>query len=223
MPGERLDEQTMALRAVKEFPDGAVVNLGVGIPTLCSMYVPPEKEVLFHTENGALGFGPVITDPDQADLDMINAGVQPVSRKPGMSFFDHAESFAMIRGGRVDIAVLGAIQVSEKGDLANWLLPGKKVGSLGGGMDLAFNARKVIALTTHSTKDGRPKIVRQCSEPLTAPQAVNLIITDIAVIEVTPGGLVLREVVPGWSAEEVQGLTEARLKAAPDLREMELM
>ena len=223
MPGERLDEQTMALRAVKEFPDGAVVNLGVGIPTLCSMYVPPEKEVLFHTENGALGFGPVITDPDQADLDMINAGVQPVSRKPGMSFFDHAESFAMIRGGRVDIAVLGAIQVSEKGDLANWLLPGKKVGSLGGGMDLAFNARKVIALTTHSTKDGRPKIVRQCSEPLTAPQAVNLIITDIAVIEVTPGGLVLREVVPGWSAEEVQALTEPRLTVAPDLSVMELM
>jgi len=223
MPGERLDEQTMALRAVKEFPDGAVVNLGVGIPTLCSMYVPPEKEVLFHSENGVLGFGPVITDPDQADLDLINAGVQPVSRKPGMSFFEHAESFAMIRGGHVDVAVLGAIQVSERGDLANWLLPGKKVGSLGGGMDLAFCARKVIALTTHTTKDGRPKIVRRCSEPLTAPACVGLIVTDIAVIEVTPEGLLLREVAPGWSAEEVQALTEPRLTVAADLKEMELM
>ena len=223
MPGERLDEQTMALRTVKEFADGAVVNLGVGIPTLCSMYVPPEKEVLFHSENGVLGFGPVITDPDQADLDLINAGVQPVSRKPGMSFFEHAESFAMIRGGHVDVAVLGAIQVSERGDLANWLLPGKKVGSLGGGMDLAFCARKVIALTTHTTKDGRPKIVRRCSEPLTAPQAVDLIITDVAVIDVTDGGLLLREVAPGWTMEEVQALTEPELRAAPDLKAMELL
>ena len=223
MPGERLDEQTMALRAVKEFPDGAVVNLGVGIPTLCSMYVPPEKEVLFHSENGVLGFGPVITDPDQADLDLINAGVQPVSRKPGMSFFEHAESFAMIRGGHIDIAVLGAVQVSEKGDLANWLLPGKQVGSLGGGMDLAFCAKKLIALTTHTTKDGKPKIVKRCSEPLTAPECVDLIVSDVAVIEVTPEGLVLREVMPGWTAEEVQALTEPKLTVPPDLKEIDLV
>jgi 3-oxoacid CoA-transferase subunit B len=220
---ERLDDQIMALRAVKEFEDGMVVNLGLGIPTLCSMYVPPEKEIVFHSENGVAGFGPIITDPDLADLNLINAGVQPVSRKLGMSFFDHAESFAMIRGGHLDIAVLGAIQVSERGDLANWLLPGKKVGSLGGGMDLAFCARKVIVLTTHSTKDGRPKIVRQCSEPLTAPACVDLIVTDIAVIEVTPEGLLLREVVPGWTAEEVQALTEPKLTVAADLKEMELM
>ena len=220
---ERLDEQTMALRAVKEFQDGMVVNLGVGMPTLCSMYVPPEKEVLFHSENGVLGFGPIVTNPDDADLNLINAGVQPVARKPGMSFFEHAESFAMIRGGHVDVAVLGAIQVSEKGDLANWLLPGKKVGSLGGGMDLAFCARKVIALTTHTTKEGKPKIVRRCSEPLTAPGCVGLIVTDVAVIEVTADGLLLREVAPGWTAEEVQALTEPKLKAAADLKEMELM
>ena len=220
---ERLDEQTMALRAVKEFQDGMVVNLGVGMPTLCSMYVPPEKEVLFHSENGVLGFGPIVTNPDDADLNLINAGVQPVARRPGMSFFEHAESFAMIRGGHVDIAVLGAIQVSEKGDRANWLLPGKKVGSLGGGMDLAFCARKVIALTTHTTKEGKPKIVRRCSEPLTAPGCVDLIVSDVAVIEVTPDGLLLREVAPGWTAEEVQALTEPELKVAPDLREMELM
>jgi 3-oxoacid CoA-transferase subunit B len=220
---ERLDEQTMALRTVKEFQDGMVVNLGVGMPTLCSMYVPPEKEVLFHSENGVLGFGPIVTNPDEADLNLINAGVQPVSRRPGMSFFEHAESFAMIRGGHVDVAVLGAIQVSEKGDLANWLLPGKKVGSLGGGMDLAFCARKVIALTTHTTKEGKPKIVRRCSEPLTAPGCVDLIVSDIAVIEVTPDGLLLREVAPGWTAEEVQALTEPKLKVAADLKEMELM
>jgi 3-oxoacid CoA-transferase subunit B len=220
---ERLDEQTMALRAVRDFQDGMIVNLGVGMPTLCSMYVPPEKEILFHSENGVLGFGPIVTNPDDADLNLINAGVQPVTRKPGMSFFEHAESFAMIRGGHVDIAVLGAIQVSEKGDLANWLLPGKKVGSLGGGMDLAFCARKVIALTTHTTKDGKPKIVRQCSEPLTAPACVDLIVTDVAVIEVTADGLLLRELAPGWTAEEVQALTEPKLNVAPDLKEMELM
>jgi 3-oxoacid CoA-transferase subunit B len=220
---ERLDEQTMALRAVKEFQDGMVVNLGVGMPTLCSMYVPPEKEVLFHSENGVLGFGPIVTNPNDADLNLINAGVQPVARKPGMSFFEHAESFAMIRGGHVDVAVLGAIQVSEKGDLANWLLPGKKVGSLGGGMDLAFCARRVIALTTHTTKDGKPKIVRRCSEPLTAPGCIDLIVTDVAVIEVTPDGLLLREVAPGWTAEEVQALTEPKLRVPPDLKEMELM
>ena len=220
---ERLDEQTMALRAVKEFQDGMIVNLGVGMPTLCSMYVPPEKDILFHSENGVLGFGPIVTNPDEADLNLINAGVQPITRKAGMSFFEHAESFAMIRGGHVDIAVLGAIQVSEKGDLANWLLPGKKVGSLGGGMDLAFCARKVIALTTHTTKEGKPKIVRQCSEPLTAPGCVDLIVSDVAVIEVTPEGLLLREVAPGWTAEEVQALTEPKLKVAANLKEMELM
>lgn len=220
---ERLDEQTMALRAAREFQDGMIVNLGVGMPTLCSNFVPPEKEVLFHSENGVLGFGAIITDPDEADVNLINAGVQPISPKPGMSFFDHAESFAMIRGGHIDIAVLGGIQVSEKGDLANWLLPGKQIGSLGGGMDLAFCARRLIALMTHTTKDGQPKIVRQCSEPLTAPVSVNLIVTDIAVIEVTADGLVLREVAPGWTAEEVQALTETQLIVPPDLKEIDLV
>ncbi len=220
---ERLDEQTMALRAAKEFQDGMIVNLGVGMPTLCSNFVPPEKEVLFHSENGVLGFGSIITDPDEADLYLINAGVQPISPKPGMCFFEHAESFAMIRGGYIDIAVLGGIQASEKGDLANWLLPGKQIGSLGGGMDLAFCARMVIALMTHTTKDGQPKIVRQCSEPLTAPACVDLIVTDIAVTEVTADGLVLREVAPGWTADEVEALTEPQLIVPPDLKEIDLV
>jgi 3-oxoacid CoA-transferase subunit B len=222
MEKERLDDQTVALRAAKEFQDGMIVNLGVGIPTLCSNFVPPEREILFQSENGVLGFGPIVTDADLADVNLINAGVQPVSAKAGMSIFDHAESFAMIRGGHVDIAVLGAIQVSEKGDLANWLLPGKQVGSLGGGMDLAFCARKVIAVTTHTTKAGKPKIVSRCSEPLTAPECVGLIVSDVAVIEVTSSGLVLREVAPGWSAEDVQALTEPRLAIPPDLKELDL-
>ncbi len=222
MEKERLDDQTVALRAAKEFQDGMIVNLGVGIPTLCSNFVPPEREILFQSENGVLGFGAIITDPDEADVNLINAGVQPVSPKAGMSIFDHAESFAMIRGGHVDIAVLGAIQVSEKGDLANWLLPGKQVGSLGGGMDLAFCAKKVIAVTTHTTKEGKPKIVGRCTEPLTAPECVDLIVSDVAVIEVTPSGLVLREVAPGWSADDVQALTEPRLAVPPDLKDIDL-
>ncbi|MGQ9573501.1 MAG: 3-oxoacid CoA-transferase subunit B [Dehalococcoidia bacterium] len=223
MPGERLDEQVMALRAAKEFQDGMIVNLGVGIPTYCSNFVPPEREVLFHSENGVIGFGPIIDDPDVADDRLVNAGVQPISRKPGMAIMDHAESFCIIRGGHVDITVLGAVQVSEKGDLANYIIPGKQVGNLGGGQDLAFCAKKVIVLMIHTTKEGGPKIVRECTEAITAPECVDQIITDIAVIDVTPDGLVLREVAPGWTAEEVQALTEARLIVPPDLKEMTLL
>jgi len=223
MPGERLDEQTMALRVAKEFEDGMVVNLGVGIPTLCSNFVPPEKEIVFQSENGILGFGPIVTDPDEADENLINAGVQPVQPKPGMSVFDHAESFVMIRGGHIDLAVLGALEVSERGDLANYTLPGKQVGSFGGGQDLAFCAKKLVAVMTHTTREGKPKIVKELASPITAPACVDFIVTDIASIEVTDEGLVLREAVPGWTAEDIQALTEAQLKVAPDLREMELL
>lgn len=223
MRKERLDEQTIAMRAAKEFQDGMYVNLGIGIPTLCSNFIPEGREVLFHSENGVLGYGPIITDPSQADVHLVNAGGQPVSRKPGMCFVDHAESFVMIRGRHIDITVLGGLQVSEKGDLANWLIPGKKIGSLGGGMDLAFRAKKVIVCMTHTTRDGKPKIVRECTMPLTAPNAVHLIVTDIAVIEVTPLGPVLKEVAPGWTPEEVQALTEARLTVSPELKEIDLV
>ncbi len=223
MPGERLDEQTMALRAAREFQDGMVVNLGVGIPTLCSNFVPPEKEIIFHSENGIIGFGPIVTDPDEADENMINASVQPVRRKPGMAIVDHAESFVVIRGGHIDLTVLGALQVSERGDLANYTLPGKEVGSFGGGQDLAFCAKKVVALMTHTTREGEAKVVKQLTSPVTAPGCVDLIITDIAVIGVTAQGLVLREVVPGWTVEEVQALTGPKLIVPPDLREMELL
>jgi 3-oxoacid CoA-transferase B subunit len=223
MPGERLDEQVMALRVAKEFQDGMIVNLGVGIPTYCSNFVPPEREVLFHSENGVIGFGPIIDNPDEADDRLVNAGEQSISSKPGMALMDHAESFCIIRGGHIDITVLGSVQVSQKGDLANYIIPGKQVGNLGGGQDLAFCAKKVIALMTHTTKEGEPKILKECTEPITAPQCVDQIITDIAVIEVTPEGLVLREVAPGWTAEGVQDLTEARLIVPPDLQEMTLL
>ena len=219
---QRLDREAMALRAAMEFVDGMVVNLGIGIPTLCSNYIPEGREVLFHTENGALNFGP-LAPPEQSDLQLVNAGGQYVTPKPGMSFFTHDESFSMIRGGRIDICALGGMQVSEKGDLANWLLPGRGIGSIGGGMDLAFGAKKLIIIMEHNSKDGQPKILKKCTYELTAPQCVDLIVTDIAVIEVTPKGLVLKEVAPGWSAEEVQALTEPELIIAPDLKEIELL
>ncbi len=223
MPGDRLDEQTMAIRAAKEFQDGMVVNLGVGIPTLCSNFVSPDKEVIFHSENGIIGFGPIVTDPDEADENLINAGVQPVQPQAGMVIVDHAESFVIIRGGHIDLTVLGALEVSERGDLANYTLPGKEVGSFGGGQDLAFCAKKTVVVMTHTTREGKPKIVKELSSPVTAPACVDLVVTDIAVIEVTSDALVLKEMAPGWTPEEVQGLTEPRLRLSADLKEIELL
>jgi 3-oxoacid CoA-transferase subunit B len=223
MAGARLDDRAIALCAAREFQDGMVVNLGVGIPTACATFIAPDKEVLFHSENGLVGFGQIIEDPEIADPHLINAGAQPILPKPGMVIVDHAESFAIIRGGHIDISVLGAFQVSEKGDLANNTMPGKQVGSLGGGQDLAFCAKKLIVTMTHTDKDGRPKIVKTCSSRITAPECVDLIVTDIAVIEVTERGLMLREVAPGWTADEVQALTEPSLMVSPQLKEMELL
>lgn len=223
MTRERLDEQTIAMRAAKEFQDGMVVNLGMGIPMLCTSLVPEGREILFHSENGVIGFGATVTNPEDADIDLLNAQGQPVYAKPGICFVDHAESFVMIRGGHVDITVLGALQVSQQGDLANWRMPGKQYGSIGGGMDLAFRAKKVIVCMTHTAKDGAPKVVKECSLPLTAPKAVDLIVTDLGVIEVTPKGLVLKEVAPGWAAQEVQELTDAPLILDPALTEVDLV
>jgi 3-oxoacid CoA-transferase subunit B len=222
---ERLSKEAIAMRITKELFDGAVVNLGIGIPTLVSSYIPEGITVIYHTENGALGFGPVVTAEEfqeEVDIDLVNASGQYVTPLPGMCFFHHADSFTMIRGGHVDIAVLGVLQVSEKGDLANWMFPGRGVGNIGGGMDLAFNTKRVIAATEHTTKDGRPKIVRQCSVPLTAPECVDLIVTDLAVIEVIGDGLLLKELAPGWTVDEIEALTEPNLKVAHDLKEIEL-
>jgi 3-oxoacid CoA-transferase B subunit len=226
MAKERLSREAIAMRIAKEFFNGAIVNLGIGIPTLCSSFVPEGVEVTYHTENGALGFGKVVTEEDKnkyADIDLINAGGQYVYPKPGMCFFSHADSFAMIRGGRIDISVLGVLEVNDKGDLANWMFPGRGVGNIGGGMDLAFCAKRIIGATEHTTKDNKAKIVRQCSIPLTAPHCMDMLVTDIAVIKFTPKGLLLKEVAPGWTPAEVQELTEPVMTVAPDLKEMELL
>lgn len=222
---ERLSREVIAMRVAKELFDGVVVNLGIGIPSLVSSFVPEGMTVIYHTENGALGFGPVVTAEEieeKADIDLVNASGQYVTPLPGMCFFHHADSFTMIRGGHIDITVLGVLEVSEKGDLANWMFPGRGVGNIGGGMDLAFNAKKVIAATEHTTRDGKPKIVKECSVPLTAPECVDLVVTDVAVIEVTSKGLLLKELAPGWTVEEVQALTEPKLVIAPELKEIEL-
>ncbi len=219
---ERLDRQTIALRVAKEFPDGAVVNLGAGIPTLAANFVPEGRTVIFHAENGVLGFGgvPEITEDEKPYY--LGANGLPFSPLPGMSFFHHADSFTMIRGGHIDITVLGALQVSENGDLANWTFPERGIGNIGGAMDLASGCSSVIIAMEHVTPKGQLKILKKCSYPLTAKGCVDQIFTDIAVIEVTPEGLVLKETAPGWSAEEVQAQTEPKLRISPGLKEIEL-
>lgn len=221
---ERLSEETIALRAAKEFQDGDCVNLGVGIPNLCALFVPEGRTVLFEAENGVLGYGPILLEDevDKVEIRYVEAGARFFAPQQGMSFFDMGISFDMIRGGRLDITVLGAFQVSEKGDLANWGRPGDVSRTIGGGMDLAVGAKKVIVAMEHITKDGKPRILKECTYPLTGRACVNLIVTDIAVMQVTDRGLVLKEVAPGWTAEEVQALTEAKLIVAEDLKEIEL-
>jgi 3-oxoacid CoA-transferase subunit B len=218
----RLDEQTMALRVAREFRDGMIINLGFGIPTLAANFIPEGKEVIFHAENGCLGYGPTPTGEEQEDFHLVNATGQFATRKPGMCFFDHAESFSMIRGRHIDLCVLGGLQVSEKGDLANWATSSKGIGNIGGAMDLASGAARLIVVMTHTTRDNQPKILRQCTYPLTAPHCVGLIITDIAVIDVTAEGLLLKETAPGWLPEEVQALTEPHLAVAAGLKKIEL-
>ncbi len=171
--------------------------------------------------DGIIGFGPIITDPEEADENLINASVQPVRTRPGMAVVEHAESFVIIRGGHTDLSVLGALQVSERGDLASYTLPGKEVSSFGGGQDLAYCAKKVLALMTHTTGGGEPKVLEELTSPVTALASVDLVITDIAVIEVTDRGLVLKEIAPGWTPDEVQALTRAPLRSSADLKEME--
>ncbi len=217
----RLDEETIALRAAKEFGDGMVVNLGYGMPGLCANFIPEGRAVFFQSENGTLGYGPLLTD-EEKDYELINASDQPVTPLPGMCFFDSATSFDMIRGGHIDLVILGAYQVSEKGDLANWGRPGRPATGMGGGMDLALGGKKLMVMMLHTTKEGGPRIVRQCTFPLTARNCVNKIFTDIAVIDVTKQGLVLREVAPAWTADEVQALTEPKLIVGEDLKEIEL-
>jgi len=203
----RLDEQTIALRAAKEFEDGMVINLGYGMPALCANFIPEDRTVFFQSENGILGYGSLGSD-EEKDYELINASDQPVTPLPGMCFFDSAASFDMIRGGHIDLVILGAYQVSEKGDLANWGRPGRPATGMGGAMDLATGSKKLMVMMLHTTKEGNPRIVRQCSFPLTAKNCVSKIFTDLTVIDVAKQGLVLREVAPGWTVAEVQALTE---------------
>ena len=221
MQKERLDREIIAMRVAKELLDREVVNLGLGIPTLCSQFVPEGRTIIYHSESGVLNYGPM-AEAGEEDVDLINAGGQFLAPSPGMSFFTSADAFAMIRGGHIDTAVLGALQVSEKGDLVNWMLPERGIGNVGGAMDLAAGARRVIVAMEHTDKNGQPKIVRECGYPLTGAGCVSLIVTDIAVIEVTPEGLVPRETAPGWTEGGIQAETEPRLIVAPDLKEVEL-
>jgi acetate CoA/acetoacetate CoA-transferase beta subunit len=203
--------ERIARRAAREIENGMIINLGIGIPTLVADYIPKDKRVFFHAENGILGTGPSPAKGEENPM-LCNAGGFPVTLMPGASFFDSATAFAIIRRGLLDMTILGVLEVSEKGDIANWIVPGKRVPGMGGAMELAQKAKRVMVLTTHLDKNGRSKVVRECTLPLTAKAAADLIITDMAVMEVKPDGLYLREVMHPYTVSDVIGATEAELK-----------
>ena len=217
----KLTRQQMANRLAQEFQDGWLVNLGIGIPTLCSNYKQDSKEVIYHSENGVIGYGAIYPRGEE-DRHLVNAGGQYVSLVPGASIVHHADSFAIIRGGMLDLTVMGAYEVAENGDFANWRTPGRRGGGIGGAMDLAVGAKRVFIAMQHNTRDGKPKVLKQCTLPITAKGVVKLIVTDLGLFEVTEAGLLMREIAPGYAPEEVQGLTDASIVVSDGLKEMEV-
>lgn len=217
MDKPKLERQAMCDRLAMEFQDGWIVNLGVGMPTLCSNYIETDKDIIFHSENGVIGYGP-LAPAGQEDKHLVNAGGQNVTARPGMAIVHHADSFTLIRGGMIDVTVMGAYEVAENGDFANWRIPTRKGGGIGGAMDLAACAKRVFIAMEHTTRDGKPKLLKRCTLPVTAPGVVKLVATDLGLFEITPEGFTLKEHAPGWTPEEIQQVTEAKLSVSPDLK-----